>query len=349
MNEMDDIHFMRRALQLAALGGVDAAPNPMVGAVIVHNDIIIGEGYHRKCGEAHAEVNAVASVDDKLLLSESTMYVTLEPCAHHGKTPPCADLLVRYKFKRVVIACVDTFSEVAGRGIERLKENGIEVIVGVLEDEARNLNKRFFCFHERKRPYVILKWAQTKDGFIDRLPTDRLTGVNWITQPETRLITHQWRASEQAILVGWRTIQNDDPTLNVREVEGKSPHRYVLDPNCSSNPTSKVYTDGYPTTVFVRKNKFNDQFSSVDVIELQEDFSLETILHELYKRNHISVFVEGGKYTLQQFLDASIWDEAHVFIGDARFEKGVEAPHITIQPLTQVSLGKDQLFNYVNV
>jgi len=348
MNEVNDISFMRRALQLAALGGVDVAPNPMVGAVIVQNGHVIGEGYHHKYGEAHAEVHAIDSVSDKSVLSQSTIYVTLEPCAHFGKTPPCADLLIHHQFKRVVIACVDIFSEVAGRGIERLKNSGVEVVVGVLEEEARTLNKRFFCFHEKKRPFIILKWAQTLDGFFDRLPQDRNTGVNWITKPETKLLTHQWRSEEQAILVGWKTIENDNSSLTVREVDGKSPHRYVLDPNCSSNPKSKVYTDGNPTTVFVRKNSFIGLSAHVEVIALDAELNSSSVLKEIQSKNHISIFVEGGKYTLQQLIDENLWDEARMYVGEVMFERGIDAPRLTNEPFLQKTIGKDQLFIYSN-
>jgi diaminohydroxyphosphoribosylaminopyrimidine deaminase / 5-amino-6-(5-phosphoribosylamino)uracil reductase len=193
---MDEV-FMHRALQLAKLGGVNVAPNPMVGAVIALDGKIIGEGYHRLYGGPHAEVNAVASVEDHSLLAHATMYVTLEPCAHFGKTPPCADLIVKHKLKRVVVACLDTFSAVSGKGIERMRQAGIDVEVGVLGQEARELNKRFFTFHEQQRPFVLLKWAQTRDGFIDRLPEERVQGVNWITGPLTKQFVHQLRGENQ--------------------------------------------------------------------------------------------------------------------------------------------------------
>lgn len=348
MNKKEDIQFMQRALQLAALGGVDAAPNPMVGAVIVLDGKIIGEGYHEMFGGPHAEVNAVESVKNISVLNKATIYVTLEPCSHVGKTPPCADLLIKHKFQRVVIACVDTFSEVSGRGIERLKNNGIEVEVGLLEDEARRINKRFFCYHEKRRPYVILKWAQTSDGFIDRLAETREDGVNWITQPETKLVTHLWRSQEQAILVGWKTIENDNAELTVRAISGKSPHRYIVDPNCSSNPKSKVYTDGAPTTIFVRENIFKELPPHVEVIELNSAFNTRTILEAIWKKNHLSVFVEGGKYTLEQFLKENAWDEARVFSGETSFKQGVEAPVLTNVFYTNERIGRDQLTIYKN-
>ncbi len=345
----DDNRFMQRALQLAELGGANVAPNPMVGAVIVHKGAVIGEGYHQKYGEAHAEVNAVDAVKDQHLLSESTMYVTLEPCAHHGKTPPCADLLVRHKFKRVVIACVDSFSEVAGRGIERLESNGIEVTVGVLEEQAREVNKRFFCFHEKKRPYVLLKWAQTTDGLMDRSGKERKEGVNWITQPASKNYTHQWRSEEQAILVGWKTIENDQPSLTVREVKGSSPHRIILDPNCSSSVKSTVYNDGLPTTIFVKKNKFVGLHEAVEVVELQEVFNVQTILAEIAKKQFLSVFVEGGSRTINEFIQANLWDEARVFTGAIEFGEGIPAPTLGITPVSTKQIGKDQLTLYRNI
>lgn len=322
-----DILFMRRAIQLAKLGVVSAAPNPMVGAVVVHDDKIIGEGYHQKYGEPHAEVNAINAVHDKSLLSSATIYVTLEPCAHFGKTPPCSDLLIKHSFSRVVIGCVDTFAKVSGKGIKKMKSAGIQVDVGLLENEARVLNKRFFTFHEKNRPYVILKWAQTEDGFIDRLPIDRKNGVNWITNPEVKPTVHKWRSEEQAIMVGWKTIKNDDPSLTVREYEGPSPHRFILDPDCKTPESSKVMNDGLPTTLFVKSNNFSKLADSVKIIEL-EQFDSHTILAELHQRNIISVFIEGGANTLQHFIDSNLWDEARILVGNTKFKKGLPAPEI---------------------
>ncbi|MGB0934320.1 MAG: bifunctional diaminohydroxyphosphoribosylaminopyrimidine deaminase/5-amino-6-(5-phosphoribosylamino)uracil reductase RibD [Lishizhenia sp.] len=341
---MTDQDFMLSALLLAQKGSKYAAPNPMVGAVIVHNGKVIGQGYHQKCGEAHAEVNAVESVVDKSVLSESTIYVTLEPCAHTGKTPPCADLIVKHKFKRCVVACVDTFSKVAGKGIARLKEAGIEVEVGVLEQACRNLNKRFFTFHEKGRPYIVLKWAETQDGFVDRLPEEREKGINWITQPETKKLVHQWRSEEQAILVGWKTVVNDNPSLTVREVEGKNPHRYIIDPNFKSKGNYEVYTDKNPTTVFVNESCELSRIDNVEFVRLP-NFEIETVLAEVKKKNHISLFVEGGKHTLEQFIVSGFWDEARILTGNVSFNKGLKAPAVEGErTVLKTDLKQDKVF-----
>lgn len=320
-----DKTFMQRALQLAKLAGVHASPNPMVGAVIVHNDRIIGEGYHQEFGQAHAEVNAINDVKDISILSEATIYVTLEPCAHFGKTPPCADLIAQNNFKRVVIACVDTFSEVAGKGIQKLRDAGINVEIGVLENEARWLNRRFFTYHEKKRPYVILKWAETRDGFMDRLPEERADGINWITQPGMKMYVHKWRSEEQAIMVGWKTINNDDPQLNVRKIAGKSPHRFIIDPDGNSNVEAKVFQDGEPTTIISRKTEIKDLPAHVELITLSEITS-ENILEVIYNKKMLSVFIEGGAQTHAQFIADGLWDEAYQLIGSSTFGNGIHAP-----------------------
>ena len=327
MFSQNDRLYMKRALQLAKLAGVESAPNPMVGSVIVHNSKIIGEGYHKKYGEAHAEVNAVNAVKDMSLLRSSTIYVTLEPCAHHGKTPPCSDLIVQHQFKRVVVACKDTFSEVSGRGIEKMKKAGITVDVGLLEDEARELNKRFFTYHEKKRPYVILKWAQTLDGFMDRLPEERSKGINWITTPIMKTFVHRWRSKEQAIMVGWKTIANDNPSLTVREVEGASPHRFIIDPECQTPVDAKVLNDNKSTTIIVKKNIFKKLPDSVEIVSI-EKYSTKEILKVIYNRNMLSVFIEGGAHTLQKFINDDLWDEARVIEGPVTFGKGLNSPVI---------------------
>lgn len=348
--EMKDIdtRFMQRALQLAKLGGVTAAPNPMVGAVIVHNHKIIGEGYHRKYGEAHAEVNAVNSVKDTSLLSESTIYVTLEPCSHVGKTPPCSDLLVAHQFKRVVVACLDSNSKVSGKGIKRMKDAGITVEIGLLANEARELNCRFFTYHEKKRPYVVLKWAETRDGFMDRLPEDRAKGINWITQPRMKLYVHKWRSEEQAIMVGWRTVNNDNPQLNVREISGQSPHRFIIDPAGKVNTKQAVFTDGQPTTVISLKDTIDGLPEHVELVTLAKIDSA-SLLAVLYDKNMLSVFIEGGAETHNRFIADNLWDEAYQLIGNTNFERGLKAPVLLDKKLIDnKDVEGDLIFRYTN-
>lgn len=329
-----DQKYMYRALQIAKLGGSFVAPNPMVGAVIVHNDKIIGEGFHQKYGEAHAEVNAINNVKDKSLLSASTIYVTLEPCSHQGKTPPCADLIVKHQLKRVVVGCLDINPKVAGKGVSNIKENGIEVKTGVLEEESHFINRRFFTFHKENRPFVILKWAETRDGFMDRLPGKREEGINWITQPRIKLFVHQWRSQEQAIMVGWKTINNDDPQLNVRKIEGPSPHRFVIDPNGNSNLKAKVFQDGAPTTVISKKPTIKGLPEHVELITLKSVTSFQ-ILDALFKKNILSIFIEGGAFSLQQFINDGLWDEAIQLIGDTTFGSGIKAPILVNKVLVE--------------
>ncbi|MBI3239976.1 MAG: bifunctional diaminohydroxyphosphoribosylaminopyrimidine deaminase/5-amino-6-(5-phosphoribosylamino)uracil reductase RibD [Flavobacteriia bacterium] len=339
-----DEQFMQRAIQLALLGGVSVAPNPMVGAVIVHNNRIIGEGYHQVFGSAHAEVNAVNSVEDQSLLSESTIYVTLEPCAHFGKTPPCANLLVEKRFKRVVIGTVDPFAKVAGQGIRILQEAVIECTIGVLEAECQAVNKRFFTFHQRQRPYVILKWAQTPDGFIDADRNNNETGeIRWISSPDTQTLVHQWRAEEQAILVGWRTVLNDNPSLTVRAVSGKSPIRIVVDSQLQAPKKATVFTDGLPTIVL--NTLRDDQEGAVRFVQLP-DCSVENQLKALFRLNITSVFIEGGKVTLQQYIDTNSWDEARVIVGTNRFCSGTSAPNIGRIPTKTMTYSTDTIHTF---
>lgn len=327
MYSEQDKQYMKRALQIAELGGVHVAPNPKVGAVIVHKEKIIGEGYHAHYGEAHAEVNAVKQVKNQDLLSSATIYVTLEPCSHFGKTPPCADLIVKHSFKRVVVACQDSFAAVSGNGIRRMRDAGIQVDVGLFEKEAQALNRRFFTYHEAKRPYVILKWAQTRDRFIDRTADTRVDGVNWITHPHLKTIVHKWRSEEQAIMVGVNTVINDNPLLDVRLIDGPSPHRFIVDPECKTPLTANVIADGKKTSLIVKKNKFETLPSTIEVIEL-ETFSTPSILGILYDKGINSVFIEGGAYTLQQFIETNLWDETRILEGDTVFKEGIPAPQL---------------------
>ncbi len=336
--------FMQRALDLARIAGVAAAPNPMVGAVIVHKNAIVGEGYHQQFGGPHAEVNAVAAVKDQSILKESTIYVTLEPCAHFGKTPPCANLLVQHKFKRVVVATVDPHAKVAGKGIEILKKAGIEVTLGVLEKQARELNKRFFTFHQKSRPFILLKWAQSVDGFID-LPRDDSSKaeIRWISQPETQILTHTWRSQEQAILVGWKTIANDNPSLTTRAVSGPNPIRLIIDPELKAPKSALVFNDGDKTIVFTKKkqeNKGNTEFNTLANCSVQE------ILHWCYHNSIASVLVEGGRFTTQGFIDSGLWDEARVIQGKNMFNEGTPAPQINKTPNSVEQFGLDTIYYF---
>lgn len=338
-----DEQYIFRCIQLAKLGEGFVAPNPMVGAVIVLDGKIIGEGYHQKYGESHAEVNAVNAVEDKSLLQKSTIYVSLEPCAHYGKTPPCADLLVQYKFKRVVIGCLDTFSEVSGKGIEKLRKAGIKVDVGILEKECRRLNKRFFTFHEKKRPYIVLKWAQSKNGFIDIKRDESEKGVFWISSPETKLLVHKWRAEEHAILVGRKTVQIDNPSLTVREVNGKNPIRIIIDSNLSIGNNVEVFGIDAPTIIL---NKIKQDIQeNMEWIKLKEMDS-KSIMSALYEKGIQSVLIEGGSKTLQHFIIDNCWDEARIIVGQSKIKDGLKAPKISGIPSENFSFGEDQVYIY---
>lgn len=338
---MNDTFYIQHCIHLALKGKGNVAPNPMVGAVIVYKDTIIGEGFHEQYGEAHAEVNAVNSVQDVSLLPESTIYVSLEPCAHFGKTPPCSDLIIHHRFKRVVIGCIDTFSEVSGKGIERIRNAGIEVTTGVLEQECRELNKRFFTFHEQKRPYVILKWAQTPDGFMDKKRTADTTGINWITQPETKQLVHQWRAEEAAILVGKQTALTDNPSLTVREATGNNPVRIVLDTHLEVPENAAIFSKETPTLVLNLKKSGKQNL--IEWIQMKE-MTPQTILSVLFEKNLQSVIIEGGKKVLESFITANLWDEARILIGTENFEEGLTAPGFPAhQFINKVEIGQDTL------
>lgn len=330
MNE--DETYMQRCLDLAQQAFGNTYPNPMVGCVIAHNGKIIGEGFHHKAGEAHAEVNAIHSVQNQDLLPDSTLYVCLEPCAHYGKTPPCADLIISKKIKRVVVGCIDTFSQVAGKGIEKLQNSGIDVTVNILEKESRFLNRRFFTFHEKKRPYIILKWAQTADGFIDKLPSDKnsLKGVR-ITNNECQKLVHQWRAEEQAILVGTTTAVLDNPSLTTRLVTGKNPLRLAWDLHNKIEVSSNLKDCSTPTVIFTSEDYKSS--TNIEYHKVQNNLLQET-LDCLYEKGIQSLIVEGGAKTLQTFIDADIWDEARIFTTEERFMKGVPAPIFPYSPYT---------------
>jgi len=319
---------MQRCLELAGQGAGNVSPNPMVGCVIVHQGEIIGEGFHQQYGHAHAEVNAIHSVKNKSLLSNSTMYVNLEPCAHYGKTPPCANLIVEHRIPNVVIGCVDTFSKVAGKGIEILKTSGCNVITGIMENECREINRRFFTFHEKKRPYIILKWAQTADGFIDIIRNETsLQQPVWISCPVSQTLVHRWRAYEDAILVGNRTALNDNPKLDVRHWFGKNPLRIVLDKNLCLPKNLSLFDGSSKTMVITEKNSSDRNNIEYHSFSFDENL-ISNLLHLLYEKNKVSLIIEGGAKTLQHFLNNDLADEIRVFTGNTTFHQGLKAPQI---------------------
>jgi diaminohydroxyphosphoribosylaminopyrimidine deaminase/5-amino-6-(5-phosphoribosylamino)uracil reductase len=322
--------FMRRCLELAELGAGLVSPNPMVGAVVVYDGKIIGEGYHQKYGEAHAEVNAIAQVIARFdnaaeLLKQSTIYVSLEPCAHYGKTPPCADLIIKHQIALVVVGIRDPFPQVDGKGIEKLEAAGIEVISGVLEQECEWLNRRFFTKVQKHRPYIILKWAQTNDGFFAPDDGSQL----WITGPESRRLVHKWRSEEDAILVGKNTAAIDNPRLNVRYWEGRSPKRVVIDRRLELNKTLNVFDQSVETLVF-NEVEFNVEGKNKYIaLEDFDRYVPQYILYQLYLQDIQSVIIEGGARTLQTFIEAGLWDEARIFTGKTVLTNGIKSPQIT--------------------
>lgn len=313
---MDDEQYMRRCLQLAALGLGYTSPNPMVGAVLVHHDVIIGEGYHHRCGEAHAEINAINSVKNKELLKESTLYVNLEPCSHFGKTPPCADAIIRYGIPKVVVGSIDFHDKVNGAGVRKLREAGVEVVENVCRKDCEELNKRFFTFHRQHRPYIILKWAQTRDSYMDIDRTDGNTTSYWITNPALKVLAHKWRGEEDAIVVGYRTMCNDQPQLTTREYPGKNPQRFVM--------------------------QRGDNIISPQPCTPLPDNAQEAV-KTMYNFNIQSVIIEGGKQTLTKFLEEDLWDEARVLVGNQTWGKGLLAPKIPGIPQKTISIDDNQL------
>lgn len=319
-DQAQDIHFMRRAMELAERGRGAVSPNPLVGCVIVHEGMIIGEGWHRKYGEGHAEVNAVENVQDKTLLAESTVYVTLEPCAHFGKTPPCADMLVRLGVKRVVIATMDPNPLVAGKGIEKLKTAGIDVSTGILQQESVDLNRRFFTMIQKRRPYIILKWAQTADGFMARENGDS----KWISNSYSRQLTHKWRTEEDAFLVGTKTALRDDPQLTARDWSGRNPLRIVID-RAMILPDGLRLFDGSATTI--RYNTLlNESRPGETRVKLEGNDFIAAMLDDLHGRKIQSVVIEGGPATLEHFISRGLWDEARMFVAPKQFGHGLAAP-----------------------
>jgi len=333
---------MQRAIQLALLGLGNVAPNPMVGCVIVHNDTIIGEGWHKEYGKAHAEVNALENVINPDLLKESTVYVSLEPCSHYGKTPPCADTLIQKQVKKVVVANLDTNPLVAGKGLEKLKNAGIEVETGILEKEARELNKRFFAFMEKRRPYILLKWAETSDGFTARKNYDS----KWISNIDSRTLVHKWRSEEQAIMVGTKTALYDNPQLNVRDWSGKNPIRIVIDKHLQI-PTSFYLFDQSQKTICYNLVK-NEENYNLAFVRLDADNFLENLLKDMFERKIQSVLIEGGSFLMNSLIEKNYWDEARVFVASKEFEEGIVAPKLCKNAFYTQDIQGDQLFYYSN-
>lgn len=362
--------YIKRCIEIAKNGLGTTAPNPMVGCVIVHNDRIIGEGFTSPYGGNHAEINALDSIADKSLLKESILYVTLEPCCHFGKTPPCADAILKHEIPIVVIGTMDTHSKVSGKGIEKLKEAGCEVIVEILEDECKAHHKRFFTFHNKQRPYIILKWAETADGFIAPKTKNEQKPI-WITNELSRQLVHKWRAEEQAILVGTNTVIEDNPSLTVREWTGKNPVRLVLDRQMKLLKDYSIFDNSVKTILISsidevvdskngarqwNPNWDNSEIEAVYCKNWQLDFIdwsqsnqiAQQIGKVLHNRQINSVIIEGGRKTLQTFIDENLWDEARVFTGDFFFKDGVKAPTFSGKLISEEKILDDTLKIYRN-
>jgi len=307
----------------------------MVGCVIVVEDIVIAEGYTSPYGGAHAEVNAIQSVKDPQLLEKATLYVTLEPCAHFGKTPPCSDLIIAHKIPRVVIGCLDEHEKVCGKGISKLKSAGCEVIVGILESECKTHHKRFFTFHKKKRPYIILKWAESNDGFIAPLKKLENKPV-WISNMYSRQLVHQWRSEEQAILVGANTVAQDNPSLTTRDIKGKNPIRIVIDIQNSLPKSSQVFNSEAKTITLT-----NTEIDSTAPLAIQ-------VCNALYLNDISSVIIEGGKKTLQAFIDEKLWDEARIFSSNKDLKTGIKKPHLEGKLISETLIKSDTLKIIIN-
>jgi diaminohydroxyphosphoribosylaminopyrimidine deaminase / 5-amino-6-(5-phosphoribosylamino)uracil reductase len=341
--------YIRRCIDLALNGKEYTKTNPIVGCVIVHNDEIIGEGFHELYGGPHAEVNAINAVKQKSRLASSTLYVSLEPCAHMGKTPPCSDLIIAMRIPKVVIGSRDPNSLVAGKGIEKLKKAGIDVVEGILSKDCMAINNRFFTYHSKKRPYIVLKWAESSDGFIDiERPLGSSIGPNWISNPISRMLVHKWRSEENAIMVGTNTVVFDNPSLNTRLWPGNSPIRIILDRQARLTNEYKIFSQKIPTLIF--SEKIQEDRPNISYIEI--NFSqnpLEQIVKHLWNVEIQSIMVEGGKKLLQSFIDAKLWDEARVFKGNTVFSSGLKAPQIPDISADIHQILNDRLFVYRNI
>lgn len=344
---LEDKKYILRCIQLAKNGFGTTYPNPMVGCVIVHNKKIIGEGWHYKSGTPHAEVMAINSVKDKKLLSEATLYVSLEPCSYTGKTPPCSDLIIENKIPRVVVGSTDPHPNVSGKGVKRLKKAGIQVKSGVCKLECDELNKRFFTFHTKKRPYILLKWAATKDGYIAPLEQDEGKPF-WITTPISKQLVHVWRSQEASILVGTNTVIKDNPRLDTREVYGNNPVRLTIDRNLKTPSGHALLKNDIPTVVFTSKSKKSLDNLHYEKIDWSKSIP-EQILAYCYENQLQSILIEGGTKLLQSFIDANLWDEARVFTGKSLLKSGISQPKLNAFPYMVKNSGEDSLSYYKNI
>jgi len=341
---MNDQVYIKRCIELAEKALGKTYPNPLVGSVIVYNDRIIGEGFHKKAGEPHAEINAINSIkdEDKHLIPESTIYVSLEPCAHFGKTPPCALKIKELGFKKAVIGAMDSHDKVNGKGKKIISDAGIEVVLSVFENECRKLNKRFFTYHEKKRPFIILKWAQSADGFMDKdfKPIQ-------ISNSLSKQFVHQMRSEEHAILIGKNTALHDNPILTVREIEGRNPIRILIDFNLEVSQDSNIYNDEAETIIFNSIKNFEDK--NLKIIKVERQDSLNQILEKLYELQIQSVIIEGGRFTLQEFIDQNLWDEALIFKNpNLNLKNGTKAPEFNFNPKKTENLRDTKVLFFSN-
>lgn len=339
---MNNLFYIKRCIELAKKAEGNTYPNPLVGSLIVHNGTIIGEGFHKKAGEAHAEINAINSVKNPELLKDSTIYVSLEPCSHFGKTPPCANKIVEIGFKKGVIGTLDSHEKVNGKGKTIIENAGIEVIAGVLEEECRELNKRFFTFHQKKRPFIILKWAQSSDGFIDKNFEPTRISNDLVNQ-----FTHKIRSGEHAILVGTQTALRDNPSLTTRNIKGRNPIRILIDFDLKVPQNFKIYNDEAETLIF--NSEKNSVENHIKFIKIEKENFLENLMRKLYELQIQSVIVEGGSFTLQQFIKDNLWDEAMIIKNEnLKLENGTQAPNFNFQPIEIQNFRDNKIEFYKN-
>jgi diaminohydroxyphosphoribosylaminopyrimidine deaminase/5-amino-6-(5-phosphoribosylamino)uracil reductase len=343
MPRNNDIKFMRRCLDLAGKAEGSTYPNPLVGAVIVHNDVIIGEGYHMKAGDPHAEANAINAVENRELLKEAVLFVSLEPCSHFGRTPPCTDLILSNGIRKVVIGTTDTREKVAGRGIMALQNAGCKVVTEVLGEDCRWINRRFFTFNEKKRPYIILKWAQSADGYLDH-EREKVTEhkAAWITGRPERVLVHKWRAEEQAILAGAGTVRADDPQLNVRYWAGDDPLRLILSSSGTLRKNSAVFRTNGTNIVFT----YNEDANLENALKVKLDKnrnSASQVVEYLYNIGIQSLLIEGGAVVLNHFISEGKWDEARIFTGKEPFRTGIKAPVVSGRVMANMSFSSSNL------